>query len=74
MAHDFVLEPGDALVVVSDGILDYFDNPDEGLEALSELGDRGLGAQQLVDEITAYADRSRPADDVTVVVVKRSAG
>ncbi len=74
VAHDFVLEPGDALVVVSDGILDYFDNPDEGLEALSELGDRGLGAQQLVDEITAYADRSRPADDVTVVVVKRSVG
>ena len=74
VAHDFVLEPGDALVVVSDGILDFFDNPDEALEALSELGDRGLGAQQLVDEITAYADRTRPVDDVTVVVVKRSAG
>ncbi len=73
VAHDFVLEPGDALVVVSDGILDYFDSPDDALGALSVLGDQGLSAQQLVEEITAYADRSRPQDDVTVVVVKRSA-
>jgi hypothetical protein len=73
-AHDFVLEPGDALVVVSDGILDFFDTPTAALEALSELGDRGLSAQELVEQITAYADRSRPPDDVTVVVVKRSAG
>ncbi len=73
-AHDFVLERGDALVVVSDGILDFFDTATAALEALSQLGDRGLSAQQLVEEITAYADRSRPQDDVTVVVVKRSAG
>ncbi len=74
VAHDFVLEPGDALVVVSDGILDYFATPTTALEALSELGDRGMGAQALVDEIAAYAERARPSDDVTVVVVKRSAG
>ena len=73
-AHDFVLEPGDALVVVSDGILDFFDTPTAALEALSELGDRGLSAEQLVEEITAYAGPSRPQDDVTVVVVKRSTG
>ncbi len=74
VAHDLVLAPGDALVVVSDGILDFFDTPTAALEALSELGDRGLDAHQLVEEITAYADRSRPSDDVTVVVVKRNAG
>jgi serine phosphatase RsbU (regulator of sigma subunit) len=71
LAHDFVLDHGDVLVVVSDGILDFFDDPADGLAALSELGDRGLTAQQMVDEITAFAERSGPTDDVTAVVVKR---
>ena len=73
-AQDFVLAQGDVLVVVSDGILDFFDEPTDALQALSELGDRGLSAQQMVDEITAFAERAGPVDDVTVVVVKRSAG
>jgi serine phosphatase RsbU (regulator of sigma subunit) len=72
-AQDFVLEQGDVLVVVSDGILDFFETPTQALEALSELGDRHLTAQEMVDEITAFAERSGPVDDVTVVVVKRSA-
>ncbi len=42
LAHDFVLDRGDVLVVVSDGILDFFDDPADGLAALSELGDRRL--------------------------------
>ena len=71
LAHDFVLDHGDVLVVVSDGILDFFDDPADGLAALSELGDRGLTAQQMVDEITAFAERSGPTDDITAVVVKR---
>lgn len=72
-AHDFTLDQGDVLVVVSDGILDFFETPNEGLEALSVLGDRGLSAQQMVDEITEFVERSGPVDDVTVVVVKRIA-
>jgi serine phosphatase RsbU (regulator of sigma subunit) len=74
LAHDFVLNHGDVLVVVSDGILDFFDEPGAALAALSELGDRKLSAQQMVDEITEFAERSHPMDDVTVVVVKRSDG
>ena len=72
VAHDFVLEHGDVLVVVSDGILDFFDDPADGLAALSLLGDRKLSAQRMVEEITAFAESSGPTDDVTVVVVKRS--
>jgi serine phosphatase RsbU (regulator of sigma subunit) len=72
LAHDFVLDHGDVLVVVSDGILDFFDDPSDGLAALSVLGDRKLSAQRMVEEITAFAERSGPTDDVTVVVVKRS--
>ncbi len=73
-AHDFVLDHGDTLVVVSDGILDYFETPNDGLEALSRMAGRGLGAQAMVDEITGFVERVGPVDDVTVVVVKRSAG
>ncbi len=72
LAHDFVLDHGDVLVVVSDGILDFFDDPADGLAALSLLGDRKLSAQRMVEEITAFAEGSGPTDDVTVVVVKRS--
>lgn len=72
-AHEFTLDHGDVLVVVSDGILDYFDSATDALAALSELGDRKLSAQGMVDEITAFVERSGPVDDVTVVVVKRSA-
>jgi serine phosphatase RsbU (regulator of sigma subunit) len=73
-AHDFVLDKGDTLVVVSDGILDFFDDPSDGLAALSELGERRLSAQEMVDELTTFVERSGPTDDVTVVVVKRSVG
>lgn len=72
-AHDFVLEPGAALVVVSDGILDFFEEPAGALEALHRLRCERLGAQEMVDRISAFAQRSGPTDDVTVVVVKRTA-
>ena len=74
LAHDFVLSSGDVLVVVSDGMLDFFETLSDALEALSELCDEDLSAQQLVDEITAFAQRRGPVDDVTVVVVKRLSG
>ncbi len=73
-ARDFVLDRGDALVVVSDGILDFFDTPAKALEALCELQAEKLGAQEMVDRICEFAEQSGPTDDVTVVVVKRSAG
>ena len=74
LAHDFALAHGDVLVVVSDGILDFFEDLTDALEMLSELGDRGLSAQEMVDEITDFTQKSGPVDDVTVVVVKRSPG
>lgn len=72
-AKDFVLEEGDALVVVSDGILDFFDDPSGALEALVELQSLNLDAQGMVDRIVEFAEEQGPSDDVTVVVVKRSA-
>ena len=70
--RELFLDRGDTLVVVSDGILDFFDEPTQALEALSELGDLHLSAQEMVDRITEFAEKSGPLDDVTVVIVKRS--
>lgn len=72
-AKELVLEEGDALVVVSDGILDFFDDPTGALEALVELQALNLDAQGMVDRIIEFADEQGATDDVTVVVVKRSA-
>lgn len=73
-ARDLFLDRGDVLVVVSDGILDFFESPAAALEALTELGDLHLSAQEMVDRITQFAEQSGPVDDVTVVIVKRTAG
>lgn len=70
-SRDFALDPGDSLVVVSDGILDFFDDPSEALGALCELQAEGLTAQGMVDRISEFTERSGATDDVTVVVVKR---
>ena len=73
VAHDFVLEHGDVLVVVSDGILDFFDDPADGLAALSAA--RRPRAECPADgrrRSPRSPSRSGPTDDVTVVVVKRS--
>lgn len=72
-SRDFFLDEGDALVVVSDGMLDFFDTPAKALEALCDLQSEKLGAQETVDRICEFAEQSGPTDDVTVVVVKRSA-
>jgi hypothetical protein len=70
-ARELVLDKGDALVIVSDGILDFFEDPAEALVALAELRAENLSAQEMVDRIAQFAEESGPTDDVTVVVVKR---
>ncbi|WP_392544480.1 PP2C family protein-serine/threonine phosphatase [Oryzobacter telluris] len=72
-AREFFLDRGDALVVVSDGMLDFFDTPALALEALCDLQSEKLTAQEMVDRICEFAEQSGPTDDVTVVVVKRRA-
>ena len=70
-ARELILDKGDALVIVSDGILDFFEDPTEALVALAELRAENLSAQEMVDRISEFAIESGPTDDVTVVVVKR---
>ncbi|MFZ6991254.1 PP2C family protein-serine/threonine phosphatase [Curtobacterium sp. RRHDQ66] len=68
-----LLEPGDTLIVVSDGALELFDST---LASLSRLGGvyRASGsAQEFLERVRARAASHDPGDDLTVVVLSRDA-
>lgn len=65
------LAPGDALVSVSDGVLDLYDGTLSALEHLAALVRRCPDAPSAVDQLIARARRQELVDDVTVLVVRR---
>jgi len=73
------MEPGDVLVLFSDGVTEAADPKDEdfGEERLAELvaSMRGRPASQIVEAIEAAVNEhtrgAPPADDITVVVARR---
>lgn len=69
--HEVVLQPGDTLLAVSDGVLDHFAGPREALRlALREHGD-GADPARLV---AAFDDAdARITDDLTMVAIRRCA-
>lgn len=65
------LAPGDAFVVVSDGVLDLLDDPLAGLEQIADLLRGSRSAGEVVERIEARAAGDDLGDDVTVQVVRR---
>jgi serine phosphatase RsbU (regulator of sigma subunit) len=70
-SHEVRLEPGDTLIVVSDGVLDAFAEPVEALHAADQLVATSQSAEEMADRILAVASRAPLADDLTAVVVRR---
>ncbi len=70
-SHEARLHPGDTMIVVSDGLLDAFDDPGEAIRAAEQLVGSGSSADEMADRILAEAARSPLADDLTAVVVRR---
>jgi sigma-B regulation protein RsbU (phosphoserine phosphatase) len=76
---DLLLEPGDLLVVYSDGLTEARDARDEefGADRLKALLPRlrGLSAEQcvrvIIDEVNAFLGSERPHDDLSLVVLTR---
>jgi stage II sporulation SpoE-like protein len=74
-----VLRPGDIVVAYSDGITEAANERDEqfGLDRLRQViaANTDLAAKGMVDlifqSVEAFAGRVRPADDQTVVVIRR---
>jgi stage II sporulation SpoE-like protein/GAF domain-containing protein len=70
-SHEARMEPGDTLIVVSDGVLDAFAEPVEALRAADELVATSQSADEMADRILAAAAHAAHADDLTAVVVRR---
>ncbi|CUR55776.1 putative Protein serine phosphatase with GAF(S) sensor(S) [metagenome] len=68
------LDPGDTLLVVSDGILDYFPDPTAAVKAAVDLSRDSRDAWEIVDRIVEVGMVAgyQPADDITAVVVRRA--
>jgi hypothetical protein len=72
-SHEARLEPGDTLIIVSDGVLEAFTDPLEGLRAAEQLVATARSADEIADRIIAAAAYAPLADDLTAVVVRREA-
>ena len=66
------LDPGDALVIFSDGLLDFFDDEESAYTYLTGLMVRHGDAQRFVDALVKLTPAGQP-DDCTVIAVRRSA-
>ena len=67
----FVLNHGETLICVSDGVLDLFDGTLNALDNVAEIARGCNSAQEIVDAIITRAG-SNAADDVTVLVLRRN--
>ncbi len=65
------LEPGDQLVLASDGLLDLFEDL-AATEAAVAATRTAVDAEAAVDALLRDARSRRPTDDVTVVVLRRT--
>lgn len=67
--HQDAIAPGEALVVVSDGLLDHFSGPSAMVEAVAPLVARPGPVDQAADDVARLVGRA--SDDVTVLVLRR---
>lgn len=66
-----VLEPGDTLIVVSDGALELWDSTLASLSRLGGLYRRATDTASFLERVRARARTHDPGDDLTVVVIAR---
>jgi sigma-B regulation protein RsbU (phosphoserine phosphatase) len=68
------LDPGDMLLVCSDGVLDLFDGTGDSMDtAARTAADADRTAAAAVASLTRMATSTAPPDDVTVVAIRRAA-
>jgi len=80
-AVDVDLQPGDILMLISDGVYEYRDAKDEqfGEERVEEIvrahhsASMAELASRLLESVQAFANGAPQEDDITLVLVKRSA-
>ena len=70
-SHETRIQPGDTLIVVSDGVLEAFAEPLEALHAAEQLVATSQTADEMADRILITAAHASLVDDLTAVVVRR---
>jgi Stage II sporulation protein E (SpoIIE)/GAF domain len=73
-SHEARLDPGDTLIVVSDGLLDAFPEPVDAIRAARSLTTSSESADEMADRILAAGAAAPLGDDLTAVVVRRASG
>lgn len=69
--HTTTLDPGETLLVVSDGFLDFFPDLDTALTKAVDVISSCSSAEQIVERFTDYARTLGHPDDTTVVALHR---
>ena len=67
-----MLEIGDTLVSISDGVLDLVTGLRAGLAQATEIVAKSANAQEVVDALQQIAESQSAPDDVTILVLRRS--
>lgn len=71
--HTDTLQPGETLLVVSDGFLDFFADLEEAVATAAALNTLATTVEELVALCIDYADSSVAQDDTTVLALRRIA-
>ncbi|WP_120522441.1 PP2C family protein-serine/threonine phosphatase [Arthrobacter celericrescens] len=72
-AADLQLEPGDSLVIVSDGVLDAHDSLEAFMHNVEKAARGGGTSEDVCAALLELAPAATAEDDVTAVVVRRTA-
>ena len=72
MVKSTMLEIGDTLVSISDGVLDLVTGLRAGLAQATEVVANSANAQEVVDALQQIAESQSAPDDVTILVLRRS--
>jgi serine phosphatase RsbU (regulator of sigma subunit) len=72
-AHELVLEPGDTLLVFSDGLFDVLGGTREALDAIARLLRGHPDPDDLLARVQGLTAAATPLDDVTAVALRRLA-
>jgi serine/threonine protein phosphatase PrpC len=70
--HSTTLAPGQTLLVVSDGFLDFFDDLDQAVSTAATLNTLATTAQELVGLCSDCAASSGAEDHTTVLALRRT--
>jgi hypothetical protein len=70
--HTTTLLPGQTLLVVSDGFLDFFDDLEAAVSTAATLNTLATTAEELVALCSDYAASSGAEDDTTVLALRRT--